>query len=361
MLNIIHCISAPAAGGAEIYVKDLALSMSAIGHNIHICFLSHAKDIGRDEVFEQIFLDELVSNQISFSFIKGNARKKPWLGFAHLKRLVKEFNADILHCHLYYMAIFALGVSQVKVVYTHHNIKLNASKLIYKLLDIKVNAYIGICKSCTDLLKTVTNKNVDRVDNAVNENKIKKKKLINNTHTHNTSKVKIAMVGGLIEQKNYLLVIEAASYLKDLDFQITIAGEGTLRSSLVDAVNKFELQNYIKFIGNCTDVPKLLSSVDVFAMSSAWEGLPISLIEATLTGLPILVTNVGGCAEVIHSCQNGIVVDDLAPQDYASALRTLITSKEHREFYSNNSLMFSNNYKIKHSVVKHLNLYSKIN
>ncbi|WP_289098623.1 glycosyltransferase [uncultured Pseudoalteromonas sp.] len=359
-MKIIHCISAPAAGGAEIYVKDLALSMSNKGHDVHICFLSHAKDIGRDEVFENTFLDELVSNQVSFSFIEGNARKKPWLGILHLKELVKEFNADILHCHLYYMAIFSLCVTQVKVIYTHHNIKLNASRFIYKLLDTKVNAYIGICKSCTDLLKTVTNKNVIRIDNAVNEKKISKRKFITNTQNYGLSTIKIAMVGGLIAQKNYLLVIEAASFLKDLDFEITIAGEGILRSSLIDEVNKFELQDYIKFIGNCSDVPKLLSNVDLFAMSSAWEGLPISLIEATLTGLPLLVTNVGGCAEIIHNCQNGVVVDDLDPQSYAKALRVLITSREHREFYANNSLIFSNNYKIEHSVKKHLDVYGNI-
>jgi len=358
-LNIIHCISAPAAGGAEIYVKDLALVMAQQGHSVHICFLSDAKDIGRDEGFEKLFLEELSHNNISFSFIGNDARKKPWKGVFHLRGLVKDLSADILHCHLYYAAIFSLAVGKVKVLYTHHNVVLGANRYIYKLLDFKVSAFIGICEACTDLLKSVTKKKVVKIDNAVNKDKLFLKES-NEDLNSKGGKVKVVMVGGLIEQKNYSLVVEAASYLNDLDFEIIIAGEGTLRTLISKQIADLKLKNKIKLIGNCHNVPKLLAESDIFAMSSKWEGLPISLIEATLTGLPVLVTNVGGCAEVVDHCKNGLIIDELNSRSFSQGLRQLIELKTDRENYSNNSLTLSEKYTIEFSVNKHLSTYENI-
>ncbi len=355
-MNIIHCISAAAAGGAEIYVKDLAIAMVRKGHNVHICFLSHAYEVGRDAEFEKKFLDDLTSNNISFSFIGNKARKNPFYGFMKLRGVVKGFKADVLHCHLYYMAIFSLGIIGVKVFYTHHNIKLNAHPLMYKLLNLRVNTYIGICLNCTKLLKSVTNKNVVRIDNAVNENKIIRQP----AQLVKSKPVKVIMVGGLAEQKNYLLMLNAVTYLNDLDFQVIIAGEGPLKELIIEEIHKLNISNKVTLIGNCNDVPELLAGGDIFAMSSLWEGLPISLLEATLTGLPVIVTNVGGCSEVVHNCYNGVVVDELNPTSYARGLRKLIELNAHREFYSNNAINFSARYTISYSLNKHLDLYDKV-
>jgi glycosyltransferase involved in cell wall biosynthesis len=355
-LNIIHCISAPAAGGAEIYVKDLAISMVGIGHKVHICFLSHASEVGRDIEFEKKFLDDLRDNHISFSFIGNKARKNPFFGFMKLRGLVKDFKADILHCHLYYMVIFSLGIKKTRVIYTHHNIKLNAHPFIYKLLNLRVSTYIGICSKCTDLLKTVTKKDVVRIDNAVNESKIIKQ----SASVSKSKSIKVVMVGGLAEQKNYFLMLKAINHLKDLDFQLVIAGEGPLKKLITEEINKLNISNKVTLIGNCNDVPKLLSQGDIFAMSSIWEGLPISLLEATLTGMPVIVTNVGGCSEVVHNCYNGIVIDDLNPVSYSRGLRKLIESNIHREFYSNNAINNSAMYTISHSLKKHLDLYGQV-
>lgn len=356
-MNIIHCISAPAAGGAEIYVKDLALSTVKKGHKVHICFLAHAKEVGRDEKFEAVFLKELNDNNISYSFIGNSARKKPWRGVLHLRKIIKSFNADILHCHLYYATIFSLLASNVKVIYTHHNIVLGANRHIYKLLNFRVSSYVGICQACTELLSSITKLPVLRVDNAVNQEKLIVKKT---SEKHSIKPLKILMVGGLIKQKKYQLIIEAAALLHDLDFEIKIAGEGALKEELHREVAKNSLQNKVKLLGNCSNVPELLHQSDIFAMCSEWEGLPISLIEATLTGLPVIVTDVGGCAEVVKHCCNGIVINQLNAQEYAQGLRRLIESAELRSEYSRNALKNSENYTIECSADKHLKLYSSI-
>lgn len=55
-MNILHVISAPASGGPEVYVKDLAKYLASKGHNLHVAFLSSAKDVGRNERYEESFI-----------------------------------------------------------------------------------------------------------------------------------------------------------------------------------------------------------------------------------------------------------------------------------------------------------------
>ena len=62
------------------------------------------------------------------------------------------------------------------------------------------------------------------------------------------------------------------------------------------------------------------------------RGLPIALIEATLAGLPVVVTNVGGCAEVVHQCANGFVVDSLDVDGYSAALEKIVADEKLRFF-----------------------------
>jgi len=83
-------------------------------------------------------------------------------------------------------------------------------------------------------------------------------------------------------------------------------------------------------------------------------------IEATLIGLPVVVTNVGGCAEVVHQCANGFVVDSLDVGDYTAALEKIVADDKLRSFFSRNALQFSGEFEIEKSVEKHLLLYQKV-
>ena len=328
--------------------------MASLGHRVHIAFLSEAKDVGRGLDYENSFLNDLEQAGIAYSFIGHDTRRNPVLGGLRLRRLVSEVNADIVHCHLYYSVLFSFFIGGGEVVYTHHNIVLKVPSYLYRIFDFKVSSYVGICNACTEMLGKVTKKNVIRIDNAVDRNKIIPAKLgVSDT-------IKILMVGGLSEQKNYPLVIKSLSYLSDLEFRLTIAGEGGEYPALIRLVEQLGLSEKVFFIGNSDKVPDLLANSDIFSMSSSWEGLPIALIEATLTGLPVVVTNVGGCAEVVHACQNGIVVDANDPEMYASALRAVIESKDLRTFYSMNAFKHSHLYEIESAVRKHIELYHSL-
>lgn len=355
-MRITHFISSPASGGAEVYVKDLSIAKANLGHSVHILFLSNASEIGRDKLYEENFLSELDAADVTYSFIGNSARRNPLMGIIKLREHIKDFSPDVLHCHLYYALLFSFFNKKIKVVYTHHNINLKLPSIFYKLFDFRVSAYVGICQACTDLISRVSNNPVYTINNAVAEERIIPKKEYMYTETP-----KILMVGHLSKQKNYELLFEIIKLMKDKNFVVSIAGEGPEFERFKSVIEERELGSKVKLLGNVSDVPSLMNQADIFAMTSSWEGLPIALIEATLTGLPTIVTNVGGCAEVSHQCLNGFVIENLSPKDYAEKLSILLGSFELRQELSKNALLYSDNYKLHNCVDKHISLYSEIN
>lgn len=355
-MKILHIISSPAAGGAEMYVKDLSMAMSEKGHDVFILFISHAKEINRDTSFEINFLEEIESKGIQYDFIGNSCKKNPLKGILKLRNVASIFKPDVIHSHLYYGAIFSLFTKSSKKIYTHHNIDLGANKNIYKILDLGIDDYIGICGACENMLNKITRKPVTQITNGVAENRIIK--LVN---YQPEKPLKVLMAGRLTEQKNFKLFLDAMIHNPTLDIELKIAGEGPERENLEHYAINNGLLPRVEFLGNCDNIKEIMTAADIFAMSSAWEGLPIALIEATLTGLPVIVTDVGGCREIVEHVGNGVVVSSLDYREYAEKLYDLTSDLTNLKEYHSKAIHNSLTYTIQHAVDKHISLYNKIN
>jgi glycosyltransferase involved in cell wall biosynthesis len=353
-MKIIHVISSAASGGAEIYVKDLSKAMVEKDNDVFVVFLDRAKEAGRDEAFESAFLAELDEHRIRYGFLGSTCRKNPFKGILGLSRFCRNFKPDIVHSHLYYGAVFSFFQFGIPHVYTHHNIKLKAKPFFYKFLDIRTSAYIAICHACEKMLKNVTSKKVVNIDNGVDSGRVIPKKEYIPAKT-----LQLVSVGTLSVQKNHQLLFRAISRLMGLDFLLTVAGEGSQIEKLKHLVEELGIGSKVNFIGISNNVKQLLHDSDLFVMSSAWEGLPIVQIEATLTGLPVLVTDVGGCAEIVERVGNGFVSTGEL-EDYTEKLKQLIEDESLRIRFHNKALENSQHYNIDNAVDSHLELYSRL-
>ncbi|MFB9868649.1 glycosyltransferase [Vreelandella sulfidaeris] len=350
----MHIISSAAAGGAEIYVKDLSKSMSEKGNSLFVVLLDRASESGRDAEFERSFLAELDQYGVEYGFLGDACRKNFLKGIISLLHYCRSFKPDIIHSHLYYGAVFALFQFGIPHVYTHHNIKLKAKPFFYKFLDIRTSAYVGICHACVTLLKTVTSKRVVHIDNGVDSARI-----IPKQEYSSNKPLKLVSVGTLSVQKNHQLLFHAVSKLRNMDFLLTVAGEGSQSAKLKHMVEELNIANKIDFIGNSNNVKQLLHDSDLFIMSSAWEGLPIVQIEATLTGLPVLVTDVGGCSEIVERVGNGLVAQ-VEVEDYTMKLKQLIESELLRIKFHKNAIDNAAHYTVNNAVDNHLDLYKSL-
>ena len=107
-----------------------------------------------------------------------------------------------------------------------------------------------------------------------------------------------------------------------------IAGEGELRAAMEDFVATHGLVDRVRFLGARSDVPELLRSIDACVLSSRTEGLPMALLEAMSSGLPVVATRVGGIPAALGDA--GVLVPPEDPGALAAALDRLRADSEWR-------------------------------
>lgn len=114
------------------------------------------------------------------------------------------------------------------------------------------------------------------------------------------------------------------------NFRTIIAGDGALMEWTVKESEEYRLKN-IQFAGFVTDKKKheiLLETDALFFPTTYFEGLPVSILEAMLYGLPIITRNVGSISEWIKNYENGIITESYSPEFFFNAIIELTKSKE---------------------------------
>jgi glycosyltransferase involved in cell wall biosynthesis len=127
-------------------------------------------------------------------------------------------------------------------------------------------------------------------------------------------------------QKNHALLINAFAKgpASDPRAHLVLAGEGVLRAELQVRVNQLGLTSRVHFLGLRTDIPDVLGASDVFVLSSAYEGNPLSVIEAMAAGLPVVGTSVGGVPELLQNGTEGFIVPPDNAEQLSDAMMTLL-------------------------------------
>jgi len=112
--------------------------------------------------------------------------------------------------------------------------------------------------------------------------------------------------------------------------QLILVGDGPERSGIESLVNERNLVSNVRFMGQRSDVPRLLAAADIFLLTSISEGIPLTVIEAMATKLPVVATNVGGLAELVEEGQTGLLAAQGASEELARCIIRLAESPELR-------------------------------
>lgn len=124
----------------------------------------------------------------------------------------------------------------------------------------------------------------------------------------------LVWVGRLDRQKDPMLLLEAMSKLKELKpgFRLLMIGDGSWRARVEARIRTLELSAHVRVLGSLAParIAELLQAADLFVLSSAYEGMPIAVLEALATGLPVVTTDVGEVRLVVEDAVNGFVVTE---------------------------------------------------
>jgi glycosyltransferase involved in cell wall biosynthesis len=136
----------------------------------------------------------------------------------------------------------------------------------------------------------------------------------------------VGTVTRLEPQKAVDDLLRAAAIVKEQYPRTTflIVGNGPLRGPLEKMARDLHLDDQVRFIGWRSDIPEILSTFDIFCLSSLWEGLPMTLLEAMALGKPIVATDVGGVREVVEDGETGFLSPPASPGYLAERIVALI-------------------------------------
>jgi glycosyltransferase involved in cell wall biosynthesis len=134
-------------------------------------------------------------------------------------------------------------------------------------------------------------------------------------------------------QKNHELLLKAFAQgpASNPNAHLILVGEGMLMEQLKGQTKNLGLAGQVHFLGLRTDIPDVLGAVDVFALSSDWEGNPLSVMEAMASGLPIVSTAVGGVPDLFASGREGFLVQQGDVQGLSNAMTALLINPEVRQ------------------------------
>jgi glycosyltransferase involved in cell wall biosynthesis len=136
----------------------------------------------------------------------------------------------------------------------------------------------------------------------------------------------IGTAARLAEQKAPLDMVRAMATLGRSNVYFVWLGDGVLRKQTERLIAKEGMADRFLLVGERDDVPQLLSAFDVFALSSRWEGLPCSIVEAMTCGIPVVATAVNSVPEVVISGKTGLLA---RPGDPTSLSRAFAYMLDH--------------------------------
>jgi glycosyltransferase involved in cell wall biosynthesis len=156
-----------------------------------------------------------------------------------------------------------------------------------------------------------------------------------------TSGSRIVSVANLRAEKDHLNLVRAMALVvrRHPSAHLLLVGAHSdpaysAGSSYFEAVKqevaRNSLEGNISFLGQRRDIPALLQGCDIGVLSSRTEGLPLSLLEYGMAGLPVVATRVGECEEVLDRGRAGLVVSPQSPRELAEGLVSLLDSRERR-------------------------------
>lgn len=323
--RITFVIEALTVGGAEKMVVDIANELASRGDHVNVICLSSMGELAAS-----------LSSDVGLVTLN----KKPGIDLSIIKRLRRTIlsqKADVVNSHLWTANLWtrlALVRSSVPVVVTEHNRdvwKQAHNRAIDRILSKVTARLIAVSRDTANFYKQDVGVADDLV--LVINNGVDTKRYSNGDGTAIRAQLApneeflVGTVGRMAAQKNHVRLVEAAAILKswDLSLNVVIAGDGSERQRTEEAIIESDVADCVTLLGERSDVPDLLSALDVFVLSSDREGHPLSALEAQAAGTAVVLTDAGGSADAISASGDecgGLLVEK-TPNALALALKEL--------------------------------------
>ncbi len=296
-VGVLHLTIGLGIGGAEQVIYDLAVHNDNEKIDLYVkSMLKNSKASLLKFQQAKIDIEVLGITKNPLTFIRSIGK---------LHHFINEHNIKIVHAHMFHAFILAFFVKitqpKVKIVFTYHASGMKRYIREFILFLLKPMRDIDIIFS--EKSKEYFTKNKYKViPNGIDTEKYKKTE-------PKLDKFTFISVARLEDSKNHKALVDICKKLTKYEFQILIAGQGYLEIELKELVKVNQLEEKIKFLGVRHDIPELLAKSHVFLLPSIREGLPIVLLEAGASAMPVISTSVGSIPLLLN--ENNSFMSDI--------------------------------------------------
>lgn len=357
ILTLIHEFP-PIGGGGGRAAYDICKELVKRGHDVTV-LTAHMNGLPYDEIREGIRLVRISSRRTesfsaSFSTMLSYVLSGFWAGL----KLISHFRPNIIHTHFAVPAgalAFALSIlTGVPYILTAHLGDVPGgvpekterwfrwlepyTKPIWK----RAKHIVAVSEFTRQLALKHYPVNIHVIPNGVDLTN-----LVPN-HMEISKTPHIVFAGRFVSQKNPLAIIRVLSMLKDLDWTCSMLGDGPMFSEVQQQIQRYEMANRFYLPGWVTseEVLKEFSKSDILFMPSHSEGLPVVGVQALAKGLAIVASRIGGFLELVDQNKNGFLIEVNDEVAFSSALRELLSNREHLIKFRHASLKKARNFNI---------------
>ncbi|MRT94807.1 glycosyltransferase [Ancylomarina sp. 16SWW S1-10-2] len=293
--NVLHIIPTVNGGVGQV-VEDLLTGCSD-EFNMSLLVLGNIERINVKKLNEK----GVVINNWGLSNFKN-----PFLTIK-LFKYIKNNNIEIVHVHLfpalYWLALVSLFLRKVKFIYTEHSSNNNRNKWwlkpIEKFMYSRYDIIVAVSESVAEMLKKRINfDSVCVINNGFEMRQIPNELSVSILKERYKNNKIISMASRFVDGKDFKTLIDAIDLLDD-SYQLLLIGDGLKHSIIKSYIDKKNLNKKVNLLGYRNDVLDIFGASDIVILSSAFEGLPIVVLESIAVNTPCLGSNVSGISDVL--------------------------------------------------------------
>lgn len=280
-------------------------------------------------------------------------------------RAIRQFKPDVIHAHLRVMPYLLLPMCLSKVplrYYTVHNladrdasgIKQSILRFAFRHCRVQPVAISALCRQSIVQVYGIPEEKIPCIYVGIDL-----KRFARPAAYEIQTPFRFAATGRLSEQKNYPMMLRAFSSVHQHypNSELVIMGDGDLKAELERQCETLNLRQSVRFTGNIPNVEKELWAAHAYLMSSDYEGLPQTVLEAMAAGLPIISTKAGGVVDVVEHEKNGLLADCGDQEGLIHAMERLIQSPKLCKQFSECSVALVQKYSIAACAEQYKELY----
>lgn len=341
-------------GGAEIMCETLTLELIKNGVDVVIVSLYDC---------DTPITQRLIKAGVKIEFL-GKKRGMDLSIIKKLKKIFEQEKPDAVHSHLHAQKYAVIAAKQVAVpvcVHTVHSVakkelgridKILAKKFYKKrgVIPVALSSYI---QDTVVKVYAISPDSIPIIHNGIDLSKCLKK----NDYTINET-IKILHIGRFSEEKNHKGLIDAFKIFHSAmpNSTLELIGDGNIFKDIKRYAEDNGLKQSVNFWGLQENVYPYISNADIFVLPSLYEGIPMTLIEAMGSAIPIIATNVGGIPNMLSNNQSALLTA-VDSEEIANALLRLSDDIELRKQLGKNALIRSKEFSSEEMARQYIEIY----